>query len=152
MILLSIILFFTVLEAVHEGLALRGRLRHSTICKKIAAAIEFVKLMGIPALVLFWPWLIRSDIELADYYYNVHPWHFWRYLFVHLILGWTCIRFGIFNIILNIAAGLPVIHVGTVKLTDRIEKWIFKKFVPGPSFWVPRLVLLLLGLGLIFQL
>lgn len=145
MILLSIILFFTVLEAVHEGLALRGK-------KGIAAAIEFVKLMGLPVLVLFWPWLIRSDIELADYYYNVHQWHFWRYLFVNLILGWTFIRFGIFNIILNISAGLPIMHVGTVKLIDKLETRIFKKMVPGPSFFIPRILLLAAGLSLILHL
>ena len=145
MILLSIILFFTVLEAVYEGLALRG-------FKKVAAVIEFIKLMGIPALVLFWPWLIRSDMELEDYYTNPHTWHFWRYLFVHLVLGWTFIRFGIFNIIYNKAAGLPIIHIGTVKLLDRLEKRIFNNQYPGPSFFVPRIILLALGLGLIFQL
>jgi len=145
MILLSIILFFIVFEAVHEGLAFRGK-------KRIAAAVEFVRLMGVPALVLFWPWLIRSNIELADYYYNVHTWHFWRYLFVHLILGWTFIRFGIFNIIFNISAGLPIMHVGTVKLIDRLEKRIFKTQLPGPSFFIPRILLLAAGISLILRI
>ena len=143
--LLSIILFFTVLEAVHEGLAHRG-------IKKIAAAIEFLKLMGIPALVLFWPWLVNADTNLYDYFFNPHRWHFWRYLFVHLILGWTFIRFGIFNIIFNLTAGLPIMYVGTVKVIDRIEKWLFKKQLPGPSFFIPRILLLAVGLSLIFRI
>ena len=143
--LFSIILFFTVLEALHEGLALRG-------LKKVAAVFEFIKIMGIPALVLFWPWLINTDADLFDYYNNVNTWHFWRYLFVHLILGWTFIRYGIFNIILNIAAGLPVIHIGTVKLIDRLETRIFKKQYPGPAFFIPRIILLAIGLSLVFRL
>jgi len=152
MILLGIILFFTVLEAVHEGLALRGRRTGKTIYKKIAAGIEFIKLMGIPALVLFWPWLIRSDMYLEDYYINPHTNHFWRTLFVHLILGWTFIRFGIFNPILNLVAGLSIMHIGTVKLLDRLEKWIFRNQLPGPSFFIPRILLLAAGISLIFRI
>lgn len=143
--LLAIILFFTILEAVHEGLAMRGR-------GTVAGVVEFVKLMGLPALVLFWPWLIRADMELSDYYYNVHTWHFWRYLVVHLIIGWVCIRYAIFDGIHNIAGKLGLYHIGTVKFYDRWLAKLFKNQYPEPSFWVPRLVLLGLGVGLIFQL
>ena len=92
MMLLSIILFFTVLEALHEGLYQRGK-------KKIAAAIEFVKLLGIPALVLFWPLMVDGNMDLKPYYDD--SWHFWRYLFVHVIIGWLCIRYALFNPIIN---------------------------------------------------
>jgi len=140
MILLSIILFFTVLEAVHEGLAHRGM-------KKIAAAIEFVKLMGIPALVLFWPLLVNDNLDLKPYYAD--GWHFWRYLFVHVIIAWLCIRYAIFNPIHNLSAGYPFTYIGTVKMTDRIERWIFRNHLHANSFIWPRLIALLLGVGLI---
>ena len=140
MMLLSIILFFTVLEAVHEGLASRG-------IKKVAAAIEFVKLMGIPALVLFWPLLVDGNIELKDYYSD--SWHFWRYLFVHVIIAWLCIRYALFNPIYNLSAKLPLGYIGTVKVTDRLERWIFRNHLHLNSFLWPRFIALLLGVGLI---
>jgi hypothetical protein len=145
MILLGIILFFTILEAVHEGLHLRG-------WKTIASYVEYLKLIGIPAMVLFLPWLLQSDPKLWDYYSNPYHWHFWRFLLPELIIGWLCIRFGIFNPIHNLAAGLKVSYLGSTKNIDKLEKWIFRNQYPGPSFWVPRLVLLLLGVGLVLNI
>lgn len=145
MVLLTIILFFTLLEALHEGLALQGK-------GALAGNVEFVKLMGLTALVLFLPWIILGNEKLNDYYFNPHRWHFWRYLLPHLVIGWVCIRYAIFDGVHNIAAKLDLYHIGTVKFYDRWLKKLTKNQYPGPTFWVPRIVLLMLGVGLILQL
>lgn len=145
MTLLGIILFFTVFEAVHEGLALRGK-------GTIAGVVEFVKLIGLTALVIFWPMIVMKDPNLWDYYANPHSWHFWRYFVPELTIGWVCVRFSVFDIIHNLAGKLGLYHKGTVKFYDRWINWIFRNQYPEPSFWVPRIVLLGLGLGLILKL
>lgn len=145
MILLSIILFFTVLEAVHEGLSMHSK-------GAIAGVIEFIKLMGLTSLVIFWPWIVRDNQGLADYYSNPHTWHFWRYFVVNLVIGWVFIRYAIFDGIHNVAGKLGLYHIGTVKFYDRWMAKLFKDQYPEPSFWVPRLILLAVGLSLILKL
>lgn len=145
MILLGIILFFTILEAIHEGLALQGK-------GTIAGVVEFVKLAGLTAIVAFMPMIVLNDLELSDYYINPHKWHFWRFFLPEFVIGWICIRYALFDGIHNLAGKLKLYHKGTVKFYDRWITKLFKNQYPGPSFWVPRIVLFMLGVGLILQL
>lgn len=142
MILLGIILFFTILEAIHEGLHFRGM-------KTLAGVVEFVKLTGMLLLVI----LLYFDQTYDEYFVDRdYLWHFWRYFFVHLILGWLFIRYALFDIIHNLAGKLNWYHMGTVKIYDRVISWIFRNQYPEPSFWVPRVALLVVGITLILRI
>ena len=142
MLLLGIIVFFTVLEAVHEGLALRGK-------GTIAGVIELVKLAGLPALII----IVYLDTQYDnDYFQPFDSWRFFRFFLPHLILGWIFVRYALFDGIHNIAAKLDLYYIGTVKFYDRFIGWLFRHQYPEPSFWVPRIVLLLAGVSLLMRI
>ena len=66
-------------------------------------------------------------LSLADYYVFTnwilqYPNHLYK-----IIVGFLLFRFGIFDPILNIAAGEPINYVGFTKRWDRIIRWICDK-------------------------
>jgi hypothetical protein len=146
MILLSIILFLTILEAVHEGLALRGKIQGSSRLGTIAGLVEMVKLTGLVAIVL----LLLHTGRYDDYLHS--GWHFWRWLALQLVLGWLCIRYSIFDFIHNIAAGLSLVYIGKTKLYDKFLRWLTKTTPPFAFHFWTRVVCLGVGLGLILKL
>lgn len=146
MMLLSIILFLTIFEAVHEGLALRGKNVGSSRLGTIAGLVEMVKLTGLVAIILLLIYTERYD----DYLHS--GWHFWRWLVLQLVLGWLCIRYSIFDFIHNLAAGLELIYIGKTKLYDKFLRWLTKKQPPFQFHFWTRAVLLGVGLSLILKL
>jgi hypothetical protein len=142
MTLLWIIVFFTILEAVHEGLALRGK-------GTVAGMIEAIKLAGLPALII----VVYFDTQYDQDYFNpFYPWKFYRFFLPHFILGWLFVRYALFDGIHNLAAKLDLYYIGTVKFYDRILARITKKQYPGPTFWIPRILLLAAGVSLLLRI
>lgn len=142
MILLGIIVFFTVFEALHEGFALNGK-------GTLAGIIEFIKLFVLTLMIPFLMWYGKE----YSYYFTD-----WRHLFWFLpqfIGGWICIRYAMFDFIHNAAARLNLYHIGTVKLYDKLLAWIMNEKIRQPRprfFWITRTLLLAMGLSLILHL
>ncbi|RLD56997.1 MAG: hypothetical protein DRI97_06275, partial [Bacteroidetes bacterium] len=143
---LTIILFLTIMEAIHEGLALRGKNEGSARLGTIAGLVEMVKLTGMVTIILF---LIYSD-HYDDYLAS--PWHFWRWLVLQLVVGWLALRYGLFDWIHNICAGLDWKYIGKTKLYDKFLRKLMGKQPPFPFHFWTRIVLLGIGLGLILKL
>ena len=61
MILLGIILFLTVFEAVHEGLHLNGKRSGSSKLGMWSGIVEMVKLAGLSAIILLLLWTKAYD-------------------------------------------------------------------------------------------
>ena len=100
MILLSIILFLTILEAVHEGLALRGKNTGNSRLGTIAGIVEMVKLTGLALMI---PFLMYIDDY--DYYFSSYR-HFFLWFLPSYFIGWMALRNGIFDVIHNLFAGI----------------------------------------------
>jgi hypothetical protein len=133
MILLGIILFLTVLEAIHEGLALRYRVK----LEWVPGIIEAVKLLGIVVL-----------IPLIQYLVLEQGWRIESLLMY--FFGWVLLRYAIFDPIHNLCAGKPIFYVGYTKLYDKVLLKIDKKQgVLFHSFTKP--IALACALLLIFQ-
>jgi len=142
MILLSIILFLTITEALHEGLQLRYA---GTDKLWVPGIIEFIKLLGIVIMI---PLLIWYDG--LDYYFKYSE-TLWRNFIPTLFFGWSFIRYAIFDPIFNKVAGLPIFYVGSTKLFDKIMKAperLWGAFFHG---WT-RLILGVTGIAIIYQL
>lgn len=146
MILLSIILFLTIFEAVHEGLALRGKNDGSSRLGTIAGLVEMVKLTGLVGIVMLLIYTPKYD------YYLSSPHHFWVWFTIPLVIGWLALRYSIFDWIHNLCAGLDWKYIGKTKLYDKFLRWLTKKQPPFPFHFWTRLILLGLGLGLILKL
>ena len=139
MILLGIILFLTVLEAVHEGLALRGK-------GNLAGKVEMFKLAGIVAIIL---WALATDKH--QLYQDNGFWYMIWHLAVPLIIGWAFIRYAIFDFIYNACAGLPLTYIGKTKDFDLWFAKITRKQEPKFFFWWTRPIFLLTGLSVILR-
>ena len=129
---LGVALFLIVFEAVPEGLALAGH-------KTIAGIIEFVFLAGI-TLTVFAYFTTHYPNRVGFYYtymsieqksvnwYNKNYWYY--------IAGYILLRFALFDIVHNLAAGLPVFYIGITKWFDvvmsQLASWgWFMRFVGG---------------------
>lgn len=108
MILLAIILFLTVLEAVHEGLTLRYKIL-GNIPGWIPGIVEAIKLAGIVVLIPLIIYFTNNGWEIVS---------LWQY-----VLGWVLIRYAIFDPTHNLVAGLPIFYVGNTKLYDRLMQF-----------------------------
>lgn len=137
MILLLFVMSFIVLEAVHEGLAHRGK-------GTIAGVVETIKLAGVIVMIA---WLMHTRFPYYENLYNLL-----RYAVLSLVLGTGFIRYAIFDFIFNSCAGLPLYHVGTVKLYDRLIRWITKNQAPVLFFWSTRIPALAVGMALIVKI
>jgi hypothetical protein len=146
MILFAIILFLTIFEATHEGLALLGKNTGNARLGTIAGLVEMFKLTGMVAIVLL---LIHTD-----YYddYLSSGWHFWRWLALQLVIGWLCIRYAIFDFIHNAFAGIDIWYIGKMKLYDKFFTMLLKRQPKARFFVITRILLLVLGLNMIFTL
>lgn len=141
MILLGIIVFFTVFEALHEGFALNGK-------GTLAGVIEFIKLFILTLLVPFLMWYSKYDYYFQD-------WRHVAWFLPQFIFGWIFIRYAIFDFIHNAAAHLNLYHIGTVKLYDKLFAWLMNKKIKQPRpefFWITRILLLAAGVSLILHL
>lgn len=124
---LGVALFLIVFEAVPEGLALAGH-------KTVAGIIEFVFLAGI-TLTVFAYFTQKYPMRKICYYkINIIPSmtkSYWYY-----VIGYVLLRFTLFDIIHNLAAGLPVFYIGITKWFDAIMSQLaswgwFMRFVGG---------------------
>ena len=146
MILLSIILFLTIFEAIHEGLALRGEITGTSRLKTIAGLVEMVKLTGLVGIVML---LIYTPAY--DYYLST-PRHFFVWFMIPLVIGWLSLRYAVFDFTHNLCAGLAITYIGKTKLYDKFLRWLTRKQPPFQFHLWTRFILLLLGLGLIIRL
>jgi hypothetical protein len=148
MILLAIILFLTVLEAMHEGLKLRTDHVGYNFPSWLPGAIEMVKLTGMVVIILF---LIKTD-HWSDYTGIRDSWKFWGYLVPQFTLGWIFIRYAIFDYIYNLCAGLSLDYIGKTKLYDQFWRWALRKqYIPWVHFW-SRLIFILAGISLVLKI
>lgn len=128
---LGIALFLIVFEAVPEGLALGGH-------KMLAGMLEFVFLaVVISTMYAYFTQSYfgtsRYNIKYSNYlervFYTQN--NFWWY-----IAGYVLLRIAIFDIVLNVSAGLPVFYLGDTKLFDivmtKLASWgWFMRFIGG---------------------
>jgi len=147
MILLAIILFLTILEAVHEGLASRYR-NTGKPASWVPGVIEAIKLVGIAAMVPFLLWYTGYDEYLKPH----SMWKFWQVFLPQYILGFVFIRYAIFDIFYNICAGNRWSYIGNTKLIDRLIRKITAKVPWGYWSLVTRSVLGLAGISLILKI
>ena len=114
--------FLVIFKAVPDGLMMRRT--NSTDAKKKqrlhnwADSMYFIYHAVIPLMLI---------LSLSDYY-NFTNWilQYPNHLY-KIIVGFLLFRFGIFDPILNIAAGEPINYVGFTKRWDRIIRWICDK-------------------------
>jgi hypothetical protein len=136
MILLGIILYLTVLEAVHEGITLNRRIMVDLDFKWIPGIIEAFKLAGIVALIPSIQYMVTRGWQIESY--------------AEYALGWVFVRYTIFDPIHNLSAGLPIFHFGETKIYDRIFKQIDGMW--GNFFhYFTRFVTLVTGLLLVLK-
>jgi len=118
-----IALFLIVFEAVYEGLVVRG--------KSLASEVVELVYRAVLTLVLFaWVTGAKSIINIDIQ-------------FIRIIVGYVFLRFSIFDVIWNFAAGQPINFVGSTKLFDKFLQEIrnlwgmnsiwFVRFIAG--FW-----------------
>lgn len=146
MILLAIILFLTIFEALHEGIALRGKNEGDSKLGTAAGVVEMFKLTGL-ALIL--PFLMWTDHY--EYYFNSYR-HFFLWFLPSYIIGWISLRYGIFDVIHNLSAGIDWKYIGKTKLYDKFLRWLTKKQPPFHFHLWTRAILLVLGVALLIRL
>jgi len=111
-----IALFLIVFEAVYEGLAIRG--------KHLASEVVELVYRAVLILVLFaWVTGIKSIINI-----DVQ--------FIRIIVGYVFLRFSIFDVIWNFAAGQPINFVGSTKLFDKFLQVIRNLWGMNPIWFV----------------
>ena len=119
-----IALFLIVFEAIYEGLAIKGK-------NLVSEVVEFVY-RAVLTLVLFaWVTGIKSIIN-ADVQ------------FIRIIIGYVLLRFSIFDVIWNLAAGQPINFVGNTKLFDKFLQEIRNLWGMNP-IWLTRAIALFWG-------
>ena len=141
MILLLFIFGFYFLEALHEGLKLR-KVRY------VPGVIEFIKLALLPVFV-FW----MLDTTDYDTYFQEGnrwqlPWHF----VAPLVGGMVLLRYGMFDFVHNLTAGINIYYIGSSKFYDKILALITKKQNIALFFWLTRVLALLVGVFLLIRL
>jgi len=143
--LLIIIFGLTLLEATHEGYALKGRRLGISIFGTIAGVIEFIKHVGIVIMVVYL-------LHCFTYAYHFQSFK-WIFLFTgQLALGWAALRYSVFDFAHNLAAGIPLFYIGNMKLYDKFLQWLLKRQIKSRFFIITRIVLLAAGLSLILRL
>jgi phosphoglycerol transferase MdoB-like AlkP superfamily enzyme len=120
--ILVLSLLLIIPEAIYEGLKNRGKHIPSEI-------IEFLLLTIIVLVAFAW----TSGIP---YPFDINPAPFWK-----LVAGYCILRFGIFDIFRNIAAGKPISYIGDTKAFDKLLAWIIEKGKIHISLvWFARLI------------
>jgi hypothetical protein len=146
MILIIIIVFLTVMEAIHEGLALRGKNEGSSRLGTIAGIVEMIKLAGMVVIVMFLLYTKRYD----SYYDQM--WKFWAYFLPSLLVGWGGIRYALFDFFHNWFAHLDIWYIGKMKLFDKMMGKLLKRQVKPRFFVITRLWFIVLGVAVLLHL
>ena len=121
--ILILSLFLIILEAVYEGLKVKG--------KHIASGvIEFIYLTIITLIAFAWISGHRAPFEYQEI-------TFWK-----IIGGYLLLRFALFDIVWNISAGQKIYYIGRTKLYDK-----FFKTVPISFIWFIRIICIPLALA-----
>ena len=117
---LLIALFLIMFEACYEGFKLRK-------WHIVSEIIEFIYLACITFVIFGW----------YNGYFATTPTNpdFWFVLF-----GYVLLRYAIFDLIHNMAAGLPLFYIGNTKLFDKIQAKL------GAFILVPKILSLLIGI------
>lgn len=125
MILLTA-LFLIFFKASFDGLAIRGH-------KTLAGVINAIYTAIISLIVFAWV----MGIVLFGYGYS----------FAFIIAGFLLLRFALFDVILNLCAGMPIFYIGKTKLWDKAWKKFFKwtNFPPDHFLGMTKILCAILG-------
>lgn len=125
---LLIAFLLIIFEAVPEALCQRGN-------KTIAGVIEFFYRAAFTILLFAGP--------VAIWYFSFYSTHYW-----YVISGYILIRFAIFDLIYNLVAGNVPFYIGTVKLSDKVQRVFFRwtKFSPEHFMFMVKLLTLIIGI------
>jgi len=121
-----IALFLIVFEAVYEGLVVRG--------KSLASEVVELVYRAVLTLVLFaWVTGAKSIINIDIQ-------------FIRIIVGYVFLRFSIFDVIWNLAAGQPINFIGSTKLFDKFLQKI-RNLWGMNSIWFVRFIAVFWGVA-----
>ena len=126
-----IAIFIIVLKAVSDGLVLAHH-------KEFAGIIEFIWQGGmILTIFAFFTGVLENQRRDLN-------------RFLRVIAGFLLLRFAIFDLILNVCAGLPLFFIGTTKWYDQIWSWFFATTHVSIQLLIAlKVVSLLIGISLL---
>jgi len=122
---LLLALFLILTEALYEGFKIRQK-------HILSATIEFIHRMIIILIAFAW-------VNGITFQYEVLP-------FTRVIIGFIFLRFGIFDVILNLSAGLKLYYIGSTKLFDKGLQWVISMWGMSP-IWLLRFIATFWGIS-----
>ena len=134
MILLVIILFLIISEAIYEALYDEGK-------KTLSGLVEFFYRAVVTVMALLW---LSDKFSLPS-----SPVPLWK-----LIGGFIFIRYALFDLTYNLIRKLPWFYIGQTKIFDKVWNWFFRKtmFPVGHFLWLTKFILLLIGIAWLLNL
>lgn len=127
-IILISALFLIIVKAIYDGLKVRG-------WHTFSSRLEFLYLAVVT--IVFFAWLAGLQSP-----FDFHYIEFWK-----IIGGFLLLRFAIFDLIWNIAAGQKLSFTGTTKDTDKVINWLMGKGVPMSFINYGRIIAFLWGVS-----